>query len=232
LAIVCLFIHERPKAMPLSRILAICLVTLMGMAVVKFLPLAVIVLSAALASFWLEFGKDSKKLGRLGEALTALKKLYEDTLVGHGLAVFLIAALFIQIVRIDSHRTSAQQTPKEAVDYIINNNLPGPILNIFGDGGYLMYRYSDELGEPKLLVPIDGRTNVNDREVMRKHEKAIAGKLGWREYIEAVNPNVILWRTEGPLTAILLEKPEWKLVHQDGTDDSGHVVFVKTKLAR
>jgi len=228
LAVFLLFLHKVPKIIPLSQLVLLVGFTIAALAVIKFLPLAIIIISALLASIWRVHGdKKSASLGELGISFSKLKKLYFSTLEGQGLAVLLLAAIFIQVVRIQKNPISLDQTPKEALDYIMDHKLSGPILNLFGDGGYVMYRFSDESGNPSLLVPIDGRTNVNSPEIMRMHSAALRGQLNWKEYLDAVKPNTILWRVESPLTALLLESPDWCLVHKDGSQEKGHVVFSK-----
>lgn len=227
LTLLLLFIHSQPKILSPIKLLVVAASVLMALAVVKFIPIAVIITAAAIASSWRNSTERKLKLGRLGEGFGRFGKLYSDKLEGHGLVMFIFACAILQVVRLANNPISLSQVPKEAVDYIISNDLPGPVLNLFGDGGYLMYRFASEAGVPKALVAVDGRTNVNPPEIMRKHGKAVRGQLGWADYLDAVKPNTILWRTEGPLVAILRERPEWKLVHQDGSDEKGHVVFVR-----
>ncbi len=229
LAILLLFIHAQPKILPPIRVLLIAVSVIMALAVVKFIPIAIILIMSGVSVSIHTAGLNKLKLGRLSDGLNKLGDLYREKLEGQGLLMLLLACISLQGIRLARNPLSLVQVPKDAVDYIINNKLPGPILNIFGDGGYLMYRLADSAGEIKTPVAVDGRTNVNPPEIMRKHAKAVRGQLGWEDYLAAVKPNTILWRTEGPLVSILLERPEWKLVHQDGSDEKGHVVFTRVQ---
>jgi len=225
LSLFCLFLHLRPKSLSLSRIIVVSVTTVAGLAVVKFLPMAAVALALGLATMWRERATEPSAFKELGEAFTKLSELYQTKLKGQGLAVLLVALVIIQFSRLSEAQKATVLLPTKAVDFMIENNMTGPVLNLFGDGGYLMYRYSDSEGNPKMLVPIDGRTNVIPPELMVKYGKALRGQLGWHEYIDAVKPETILWRTEGPLVAILNERKDWKMVYKDGTDEKGHVVF-------
>ena len=90
-----------------------------------------------------------------------------------------------------------------------------------------MWRFSDDKGIPKHKVSIDGRTNVTPHEIFEKFSAAYYGKTSWREYLEAYEPETILWRVESSLTSILLERNEWCHVYGDLSADSGHVVFIR-----
>jgi hypothetical protein len=117
--------------------------------------------------------------------------------------------------------------PKNALDFILERKLDGPILNEFGAGGYVMYRFSNPDGTPGLLVPIDGRTNVNRPEVWEMYQISMQGGAGWRRYIKAVKPETILWRQGSPFVTLLMESSDWCRVYAGGTGDNDFTVFIK-----
>lgn len=223
-----LFLHMKPKLVEPAKIFLVVGYAIAGLAVVKFIPLAVIVASAVIATIWREYRDSPEALGKLGEGFGKLRAVYRSHLVGNGLAILIIALIIVKFSERESYKLSLEQTPVAAVDFIIDNNLPKPVLNVFGDGGYLMYRFSDANGNPSMLVPVDGRTNVDNHDVMLKHSAAVRGQLNWKEYLDIVKPETILWRTEGPLVAILKEREDWCQVFQVGTETKGHMVFVKS----
>ncbi|MBL7663132.1 hypothetical protein JNK13_10320, partial [bacterium] len=97
----------------------------------------------------------------------------------------------------------------------------------FNEGGYLMYRYMDAQARPRRLVSIDGRTNVGDQSVLKAFQSAWAGNYRWREYINLINPQTIIWPTRYPLTSILFAGQEWCRVYHDEDRDQGFSVFVR-----
>ncbi|RMD87792.1 MAG: hypothetical protein D6808_00820 [Candidatus Dadabacteria bacterium] len=232
LAVYFIFLHFRASTFPKAHLLMVALFAFMGLAVIKFMPYGVIAAGAAIAYLWRQNEGSECGLGMLGRGLLRLREIYFSHIEGNGFAVFVLALCAVHVAGISgSPLLSYAQLPVKAVDFIEKHHLPKPILNLFGDGGYLMYRYSREDGTPKMLVAIDGRTNVVPFEIMKKHSSAVRGRLDWKEYFNAVKPNTVLWRTEGPLTAILKETGNWCMVYRDGDLDRGHVVFVKEEFS-
>lgn len=223
----------------LWRALAAGALTLAALAVVKFVPFAVIVLGALCATTWANgITAHSAAFGNLGEAVKQLRRTVLR-IPSEGLAFVLLVMVAVNVYQVWQHPLNHSVIPVQAVDFMQRNNLAGPILNDFGRGGYLMYRYSDLAGVPSELVSIDGRTNVGKPEVWDEYLAAENGALNWRDYFKRVNPQTVLWRKESPLVSILLERSEWCLVHESRAvdarrkrqDDSsynkrGYVVFV------
>ncbi|MCB0339175.1 MAG: hypothetical protein KDD53_06210, partial [Bdellovibrionales bacterium] len=189
---------------------------------------ALVAVCGGVAIAWREAELNRTQLGNLAEGIERLCRIFQK-LPPQGLGFVLIAVLSVLAVDRWKTRSEILSFPDAAVDFLISANIPGPTLNLFGDGGYLMYRFSDREGKVDRLVSIDGRTNVNPPTVMRAHNQAVVGSLKWSEYFALVNPKSVLWRNEGPLTAILMESPEWCLAYQDGTPERGYSVFVEHK---
>src|SRR5690606_29167289 len=93
--------------------------------------------------------------------------------------------------------------PVEAVDLMERAELPHPVLNDFGRGGYLMYRWSDDRGRVTHRPVIDGRTNVGPPEIWEKFEAAYLGRESWREYLELVDARTVIWANESPFNSLL-----------------------------
>lgn len=220
-----MFLHYSPHAAAPAVLLMGGVFALGGLAVVKFLPFAVIFLSAVLAQIWRKRQEGGANLGNLGEAVDRLKRLYEGA-PREGLAFLVICFLIVEFVGIWKHPLALSVTPRDSIDFMEKHELPHPLLNDFGKGGYVMYRFSDSSGDPIYRVSIDGRTNVTPPEVFEEFHAALQGKHNWRDYIERVQPKTILWRPESPLTSLLLLDPEWCLVHRSGDLEKGFVLFV------
>jgi hypothetical protein len=120
--------------------------------------------------------------------------------------------------------------PKSAIDFIEERHLPHPLLNEFSAGGYLMYRYSDASGIPRHKVAIDGRTNVNPDGIWEMYRASFTGKATWRDFIDKVQAQTIVWRQGSPMVTLLLVSPEWCRVFSSGPGDEDHAVFIRSEL--
>jgi hypothetical protein len=223
------FLHYAPLALePLKIILATGFI-MGGLAVVKFLPIAVIVVSALVARVWRSAESDRLALGNIADALQRLKaQIFR--LPAEGLTFVIIALMVLNVYGIWQAPLATDIVPIEPVDFIQAKKLPHPILNDFGHGGYMMYRFSDSKGYLEHKVPIDGRTNVAPPEIFESFQAAYMGKMGWQKYLEQVDPKTILWRVASPLTPILLETKKWCVVYGDLEDEAGFVIFLKRSI--
>lgn len=222
-------LHHRPKSLNLAKLGLALMFVLASLAVVKFLPLAVILLAALIAKLWQQESANRNLLGNLAEAIERAKKTV-DRLPREGLSFVFICLLILNVYKVWQDPLSEQITPVAAVNFIKEENLPAPVLNDFGKGGYLIYRHSNQYGEPSQLVPIDGRTNVTPHEVWNKFKAAFDGLHNWHEYIDLVKPQTILWRVESPLSSILLATGDWCSVFRSGDSEQGYHVFVNREF--
>ena len=227
-----LLVRSNPKVLsPLQLLFALGL-ALGSLAVIKFVPIATISLSACIAYQWKHRSQKDKKQQDGGGIQEGIERLIGGI---YGLPVQGLTFVVLSMLAVTAFDRSLafgikRDTPSQAIDFMQKHALPEPILNIFGDGGYLMYRYANEKGEPSILVPIDGRTNVGSPEVSKAHDEAISGSIRWKSYLDQVEPNTILWRTEAPLTSILLEREEWCRVFSQGNGERAYSVFVKKEI--
>ena len=219
--------HLRPRSFEPLRFVLLGCFTLGGLAVVKFLPFAVVASAAVIARFW---GAERATVGGAGnfdQAIYLLRGVVKK-IEGGGLAFLLLALTIVQAVKFIEHPIDLQLVPVQAVDFIEKNNLTPPILTFFGGGGYLMYRYSDPSGQARALVTIDGRTNVTPEIILQQERSMLFGERNWKEYLDAVTPKpaAILWKNESPLISILLAGGQWCQAFRSGDDTNGFSVFV------
>lgn len=204
--------------------------TLAGLTAVKFLPFAAISLGSLLAVWWRQSGASGSAglRSNLSEGLWQAKQGFArlaPATVG-ALAFFVLCVATVNIVALFRHPLDPQSVPKSSVDFIEQHNLQHPVLNEFGAGGYLMYRFSRADGTPIHKVPIDGRTNVNSPEVWEMYQASLRGASNWEDYIEKVKPKTILWRKGSAFTSLLVLSPEWCRVFASGETEMAHVVFI------
>lgn len=216
---------------PTSMVLLALGTTLGGFAVAKFLPFSAITWSALLAVWYRKYSERSvhdrisgNLLGGFSVCERLLRGLQPNTVGAIGF--LMCATAWVLTVRGVRHPVDDVVTPRSSVKFINDQKLGQPILGEMGTGGYLMYHFTVPSGDPQYLVPIDGRTNVNSPGVWRSLQKALRGVEGWKEYVELVHPQVVLWRQNSPLVALLLESPEWCRVFQSGRSSRDFSVFI------
>jgi len=216
------FLHKKPAAIELERLLFGGALVMVGLTFVKFLPLATLYLSALLCLAW---HKRDESYGNLAEGIDRLKAaIYKLPL--DGLSFVLVCFFVIDLAKLWQQPLHTGYTPVAEMDYFIEQDLPHPILNEFGRGGYVMYRLKNEDGTLDYPVVMDGRTNINDPAVWRAYLGAIQGKESWRELLELTEPETILWRDQSPFVALLIESGQWcRLSLPRGR--SGNFLFVK-----
>jgi|GEM_PF-583165 len=228
-----LLLHKAPSALPITRLMLGLLLSSAGLFVVKFLPFAIITITALSLSIWGSHRRNPKDLGNFGVAIEKLEALFAGTSSNKLLFLLLIPCLLGITLNVEKNLRDPfdlGSMPASSVDFIKNKQLPLPIAHMFGDGGYVMFRYTDKYGEPSFLVRLDGRTNVNDPNLFKLHEQATSGLTGWQAYFQNIGAETIVWRNRFPLIEILLESPDWCRVfayHRKDDDLSGHSVFVK-----
>lgn len=204
-------VHFKPKALSILQILLGIVFGLAAFTIQKFLPYAVILISMLIASIWANYSEEKEAFSNLGEGLHLLidkiKKM--PKLVATFLCIIFSFAIVANAKEPLSASLSKTLVPKQAVDFIVDNNLPRPLLHGFNEGGYLLYRFSDKGGIPKEKVIIDGRTNVNNPEVVKEFLAAQYAQASWEKLFDRVQPQTVIWETAMPLSTILNEKPEW-----------------------
>jgi len=225
------FIHYRPSGIQPFRLIVSAGFLVGGFAVIKFIPFALILLAALIAENWRDSAFERHPLGNFGEALNRLVGLI-NRLPADGLAFVLLAAAFVNGVKAWREPLNLEVIPLRAIDFIEEKKLAMPLLNDFGRGGYLMYRAADSAGNiPEARrVSIDGRTNVTPENVWEKFVDTLKGRNNWRDYIDMVKPGTILWRTQSPLTSILLYGSDWCRVFKAGSGEGAYSVFVRKDL--
>ena len=214
-----------------NRIVLAVSMLLLGLAVVKFLPFAIIALSALVAVWWRDNAGSQENVhssNKLVAGLAMLERFIssrQSATLG-ALGFFFACIAWVSIVQSLRQPVDYSGIPKSSVDFIEAKSLEHPVVNEFGDGGYLMYRFSSPQGEPQHLVALDGRTNINPPKIWKGYEAALRGGEEWDSYIRAVNSKTIVWRQDAALASILLVSPEWCRVFRSSVSLKGHAVFI------
>lgn len=104
----------------------------------------------------------------------------------------------------------ARNYPQAAVTFLSSNELPGPIYNRYGWGGYLIRRL-----HPTYRVYIDGRADVYGDAFMTEAMQTYDGHPRWREPLERLSINTVLISPNVPLASLLRGDPAWQKVYED-----------------
>lgn len=102
--------------------------------------------------------------------------------------------------------------PAQAVDYLIEEQPTGPLLNSYNFGGYLIWRLY-----PRYQAFIDGRAEFiyEDAFISDYYTHIWQARGDWQDYLDRFNINLIVIEKNGALSPLLRESPRWRLLHED-----------------
>jgi hypothetical protein len=214
--VVALFFYYQPQVLALPIMIYGGILLLGGLAVIKFLPYAAIFVLAIVAQGWRRAAEENVEFGNFTEAIHKFQELFRSKhLPPEGLGFILVCVIVVLVSQTTKEKINLDAVPKVPVDFMEEKGIEPPVLHVFGYGGYMMRHFSDETGFAKEKVVIDGRTNVTPHEIMDLMGAARTGRRNWREIVDIVQPNAVLWDGNSPLISLLLLTGEWCIVYQD-----------------
>lgn len=228
-----LFAHYSGKSISVIHLISAAGLVLLGFTIQKFLPFAALFCASSVASIWQDSQSRDVSLGHLGEGITrGTNKIESVSPLGiAGLLLLCLLGSAKNIAALDSSGLDFKRTPIRAVDFMLENNTPLPLMNTFDDGGYLLYRYNTSKQDTIVTVPIDGRTNINDPDIVSLFLSALRGAGNWRDYIEKTKPGSILWKSGTALSSLLLLDADWCQVYPErGAGADQWSVFVRKEF--
>ncbi len=107
--------------------------------------------------------------------------------------------------------------PVQAVNYVKNNRLAGPLLNHFDWGGFLIWSL------PEIPVSMDGRTGLYGDRRIERSLKTWNGGVGWETDRDLLKAKLVIAEKDRPLTQLLRHQANFQIVYEDSTA----VVFVR-----
>jgi hypothetical protein len=111
----------------------------------------------------------------------------------------------------EMQRLVAKNFPAQAVQYIHQHPVPGPLFNTYGFGGYLVWAL------PEQKVFIDGRGDVFERGGVLSDYLHIANlKPGALAVLNGYGVQSCLLERDEALATALSVSPEWKRIYSDG----------------
>jgi hypothetical protein len=115
-----------------------------------------------------------------------------------------------------------RRMPVEAVNYLQQHGVPGPLLSPDSWGGYLIYRL-DTFRMDKDGIPPDRRVIIDDRHdlygetFLKSYLKMMHVERHWQDFLREHEPSCVLLPRDAALANVLLETRQWKPIYSDET---------------
>jgi hypothetical protein len=109
--------------------------------------------------------------------------------------------------------------PVDAVSFVAQSGVRGPVLSPDYWGGYLIYRLY-----PRKRVVIDDRHDFYGEPFLRSYLTMMHVEPGWEDFLKWRSSCLVLPRSAA-LSAVLSKMPEWKPVYSDDVA----IVFVRSQ---
>jgi hypothetical protein len=129
------------------------------------------------------------------------------------LSLIIVAALIkIAIPLTPAANLKAEQgtLPYDAVEYLRNHELAGPMFNSYNWGGYLIFKLW-----PAYPVYIDGRTDLYDDEFIRRYLNVMVAGEAWQQTLADDGINLIFIESQSTLAKFLRADPTWTERYRD-----------------
>ena len=229
--IVSILLAARGAILRGGEILLVLVSVLFGMIYKPALPYASVVLGYCATRLWC--GAPVGSTGELGASILRLRDGLAR-LPSVGTTWILLVLIIINVKKFIQEPVVPVLLPTRALDLVLNERLPDPVLHEMAIGGYVAYRFS-RTSEPRRLAYIDPRAVSLDPRSARQ-ESALA-KLGegWGGLFErvppqTVPPQTVVVRTKTALWELLKRERGWNLVYQDdlavATETAGRVLEI------
>src|SRR5438093_697135 len=108
--------------------------------------------------------------------------------------------------------------PVAVVEFLKKEKIPGKMFNDDEFGDYLIYA-----AWPEYKVFFDGRSDMYGEAWGSQYLNVVTMRPGWEEVFEKNNFSWVFIGAEAPLSSLLLEKKNWRLIYADTVAD----IFVK-----
>ncbi|MEE9594018.1 MAG: hypothetical protein V3V92_01320 [Candidatus Hydrothermarchaeales archaeon] len=105
--------------------------------------------------------------------------------------------------------TSPRGFPEEAVEYLLTEKPKGNLFNLYGWGGYVIWK-----AYPEYRVFIDGRADMYD-EFIYEYLNVYRLKPTWKETLDRYDVKIILIHSGDQLDILLEETSEWRVGYRD-----------------
>ena len=119
----------------------------------------------------------------------------------------------------DAHFDS-KRFPAAAVNYVMEKELPGPLLSPDYWGGYLIYRLY-----PRVRIAIDDRHDFYGEDFLKSYLRMVHVEPGWEGFLQQHQVQCVVAPKDSALANILGETDGWDARYEDNLA----VIFVRAK---
>ncbi len=120
-------------------------------------------------------------------------------------------------------RFDSKRMPVDAVNFLEQQRLDGPVLSTDSWGGYLIYRLY-----PDTQVVVDDRHDLYGEEFFKSYLKMVRVEAGWEGFLLEHESSCLLLPSESALANVVSENRGWKRIYGDAVS----VVFVRERGRR
>jgi hypothetical protein len=134
----------------------------------------------------------------------------------------ILAILFVLLVAVNRGKIGSRlvmdahfdpkRMPVNAVNYIEQHGISGPVLSPDYWGGYLIYRLY-----PREEVVIDDRHDLYGQPLLESYLKMMHVGLGWEDFLKEHQARCLLLPKDAALSALLAKTPGWQAIYGDDT---------------
>lgn len=107
-------------------------------------------------------------------------------------------------------REEANLYPARAVEFVRQEQPPGPMFNSYNWGGYLIWKLW-----PEYPVYVDGRTDLYDDAFLREYIRVYTAGEGWQSLLDRYGINLVFVETDCSLARFLRLEAGWAEVYHD-----------------
>jgi hypothetical protein len=210
IALVALALRDSRRSVRLSSVLTILFAVYAGLYASRNIPISSLLLVLAVAPL-VSWGTSAAgflqrmrqvELGQRGHLWTIAAIILTLFIAGNGGR---IGSNILMNARFDPKRM-----PVEAVNFIDENHVSGPILSPDSWGGYLIYRLY-----PNRRPVVDDRHDFYGEEFLKSYLKTMHAESGWREFLEQYGPFCLLLPKNSALASVVIESGQWQQIYAD-----------------
>ncbi len=208
--------NRTEKSAPSVELVLAGLLSISAFTVKYLLPEALILTAVVCARAWAELSRRRMDNELTRSFLVLQAKL--SALPSSGVIWVLFCIFVVNSVNFTRRPNIDWLLPRRELDYVLEKNLPFPLWHESGVAPYVIYRLSDENGEPRKLAAIDFRA-------VRKHPEFLWEEKGglWKKSFLQLRPKSVLARVNTALYEHLSDDPKWRLAFQGGEEISRFV---------
>ncbi|MBN1545208.1 MAG: hypothetical protein JW902_00955, partial [Syntrophaceae bacterium] len=136
--------------------------------------------------------------------------------------ILIVLIVFVMgIVGIVEYKFDSKKQPVAAVEFLLQEHIPGNMFNNDEFGDYLIYA-----AYPQYKVFFDGRSDMYGTAHTKKYLKVARLENKWEEVIAEYDIGWVFYNADSLVSRYLMERPDWRLIYADKV---AHI-YVRNKL--